>query len=81
MTALQSIFDLLHTFGLDAFKIPAAGPSVSSDDPQASADDQGAGDDHGQVEDRDRVDGQQDKSAASSVLAILTGLLDSEVSV
>ncbi|XP_038070751.1 condensin complex subunit 3-like isoform X1 [Patiria miniata] len=78
VTALQSIFDLLHTFGLDAFKIATSAPSVGDGDSRASAEDQGDDEVEEQGVDGGTAGLQQDKSAASSVLAILTGLLDSE---
>ncbi|XP_022086528.1 condensin complex subunit 3-like isoform X2 [Acanthaster planci] len=70
VTALQSIFDLLHTFGLDAFKIPPSAPETGDGESQTPAENR---------RDSKGEEGvQQDKSTASSVLAILTGLLDSE---
>ena len=71
MTALKSIFDLLHTYGLEAFKIASSGSSRSGSPADSANEEEGAEDGVGAQ--------QQDKNAANSVLSILTRLLDNEV--
>ncbi|XP_071792780.1 condensin complex subunit 3-like [Asterias amurensis] len=72
VTALKSIFDLLHTYGLEAFKIASSGSSRSGSPADSPNEEEGAEDFAGAQ--------QQDKNAANSVLSILTRLLDNESS-
>ncbi len=65
------MFDLLHLYGLEAFKVDGSLPSGSDeDDSDNDRDDQG--------EDEEKEE-EQNKTAANSAVAILSGLLDSEV--
>ena len=75
MTALQAIFDLLHLYGLEAFKVDASAPSGSDDDESKETEDEE------EQEEEDDKEEQQNKSAANSAVAILSRLLESEVSI
>ncbi|XP_072041085.1 condensin complex subunit 3-like [Amphiura filiformis] len=73
VTALQAVFDLLHLYGLEAFKVDGAVPSASDDDADSEEDEE----DQGEEGDKEE---KQNKTAANSAVAILSGLLDSESS-
>ena len=75
VTALQAIFDLLHLYGLEAFKVDASAPSGSDDESKEEEEDE---EEQGEEDDKEE---QQNKSAANSAVAILSGLLESEVSI
>ena len=100
VTGLQVVFDLLLTFGLEAFKVNAAVPELEHDEPSTTGEEQdksgneddesGEGDDDNEEGDDDKEkgddndDGEEsqapDTDTAASVLTILTGILESEVS-
>ena len=75
VTALQAIFDLLHLYGLEAFQVDATDTTDSDnedeDDEQDEEENEGEG---------EQGKGKQSKTAANSAVAILSGLLKSEVS-
>ena len=75
VTALQAIFDLLHLYGLEAFKVDASTTSGSDDESKEENEDE---EEQGEEEDKEE---QQNKSAANSAVAILSGLLESEVNI
>ena len=91
VTALQVVFDLLLTFGLEAFKVNASVPELEHDEPITNGleqeqsdnedDESDKGDDDNEKRDDDDVEESQapDTDTAASVLTILTGILESEV--
>lgn len=91
VTALQVVFDLLLTFGLEAFKVNASVPELEHDEPSTNGleqeqsdnedDESDKGDDDNEKRDDDDVEESQapDTDTAASVLTILTGILESEV--
>ncbi|XP_078359066.1 condensin complex subunit 3-like [Oculina patagonica] len=90
VTALQVVFGLLLTFGLEAFRVNAAVPELKHDEPSTTGEEQDnsgnedneneEGDDDSEKSDEDDVEESQapDTDTAASVLTILTGLLESE---
>ena len=76
VTALQAIFDLLHLYGLEAFKVDASTTSGSDDESKEENEDEE--EEQGEEEDKEE---EQNKSAANSAVAILSGLLESEVNI
>lgn len=94
VTALQVVFDLLQTFGLEAFKVNASVPELGSNDASTSSSEKDTsekedeeeengeeGDDNEKRSDGDDAEENQapDTDTAASVLTILTGILESEV--
>ena len=93
VTALQVVFDLLLTFGLEAFKVNASVPELEHVQPSINSSEQeksnnedeeneeGEDDDDKRDDDDDDVEESQapDTDTAASVLTILTGILESEV--
>jgi len=95
VTALQVVFDLLQTFGLEAFKVNASVPELDSNDASTSSSEKDTsekeedeeeengeeGDDNEKRSDGDDAEENQapDTDTAASVLTILTGILESEV--
>lgn len=92
VTALQVVFDLLLTFGLEAFKVNASVPELEHVEPSTNSSEQEKSDnedeeneegedDDEKSDDNDDVEESQapDTDTAASVLTILTGLLESEV--
>ena len=93
VTALQVVFDLLLTFGLEAFKVNASVPELEHVEPSTNSSEQeksdneddeneeGEDDDEKRDDDDDDVEESQaaDTDTAASVLTILTGILESEV--
>lgn len=95
VTALQVVFDLLLTFGLEAFKVNASVPELEHDKPSTNGveqeqsdnedDESDKGDDDDEKRDDDGDDDDVEESqapdtdTAASVLTILTGILESEV--
>jgi len=94
VTALQVVFDLLQTFGLEAFKVNASVPELDSNDASTSSSEKDTsekeedeeeengeeGDDNEKRSDGDDAEENQapDTDTAASVLTILTGILESE---
>lgn len=93
VTALQVVFDLLLTFGLEAFKVNASVPELKHDEPSTNGseqeksenedDENEAGEDDDEKRDEDDAEESQapDTDTAASVLTILTGILESEVKI
>ena len=92
VTALQVVFDLLLTFGLEAFKVNASVPELEHVQPSINSSEQeksdnedeeneeGEDDDDKRDDDDDVEESQApDTDTAASVLTILTGILESEV--
>ena len=91
VTALQVVFDLLLTFGLEAFKVNASVPELEHVEPSINSSEQEKsdnedeeneeGEDDDDKRDDDDVEESQarDTDTAASVLTILTGILESEV--
>ena len=91
VTALQVVFDLLLTFGLEAFKVNASVPELEHDEPstndsvQEKSDNEDDENEEGEGGDEKRDDDDVEESqapdtdTAASVLTILTGILESEV--
>ena len=95
VTALQVVFDLLQTFGLEAFKVNPSVPELDSNDASTSSSEKDTsekeedeeeengeeGDDNEKRSDGDDAEENQapDTDTAASVLTILTGILESEV--
>ena len=87
VTALQVVFDLLLTFGLEAFKVNASVPELEHVQPSINSSEQEKSDnedeenEEGEDDDDDDVEESQapDTDTAASVLTILTGILESEV--
>ena len=87
VTALQVVFDLLLTFGLEAFKVNASVPELEHDEPSTTGEKQDESgnedDDDNEKEKDDDKDVEEsqapDTDTAASVLTILTGILESEV--
>ncbi|XP_068710176.1 condensin complex subunit 3-like [Montipora foliosa] len=89
VTALQVVFDLLLTFGLEAFKVNASVPELESSD-VSSAEQSSEKKDTEKEDNRDKTDEKEDVEreegesqepdvdTAASVLTILTGILESE---
>lgn len=92
VTALQVVFGLLLTFGLEAFKVNTAVPELEHDEPSTTGEEQDKSsnednenkecDEDNENSDNDNVEESQapDTDTAASVLTILTGILESEVS-
>lgn len=85
VTALQVVFDLLLTFGLEAFKVNASVPELKHDEPSTNGSEQeksGNEDDENEEGEDDAEESQApDTDTAASVLTILTGILESEVKI
>lgn len=92
VTALQVVFDLLLTFGLEAFKVNTSVPELEHVEPstngseQEKSDNEDDGNEEGEDDDEKRDDDDDveenqvpDTDTAASVLTILTGILESEV--
>jgi len=90
VTALQVVFDLLLTFGLEAFKVNASVPELEHNEPSTNDseqekldnedDENEEGEEDDEKRDYDHVEESQapDTDTAASVLTILTGILESE---
>jgi len=87
LTALVAIFDLLHFFGLEAFKLDAAqddktlGADVSVKDADASNESDDYDDLHSENSSSQPPQQQETPDIGADILTILTDLLDSNVSV
>ncbi|XP_041476614.1 condensin complex subunit 3-like [Lytechinus variegatus] len=74
VTALQAIFDIAQTYGLDIFTLP----ETSSEKPEEGKDDEEEKEEEEEGEGTTKDKEQSAQSAANSALSILTKLLDSE---
>ena len=82
VTAIQAIFDVAQTYGLDIFKLPEAesqGGAAEDEKKEGEEEEEGDEGEDGE-EERKKDEEKAVQSAANSALSILTKLLDSEVS-